>query len=975
MVPFRSRLKSQVSHLTSIAWVAVALLIRPSAVNAQYLTRPQIPWRTISTARFDIHFPAEMEVWTRRVAQQMESVADAVNDVVGNTPASRITVIVEDPSNVANGFALPFLESPVIFLWPTPPSPSPTFGSHRGWGEVLAIHEYGHIAHLTFPSRNPRERLLWKFLPVQISPVTRKSPAWVIEGYATVIEGQLTGSGRPYSSGRAAVLRQWALEGRFPTYAQLNGSGAFLGGNMRYLVGSAYLEWLQQRKGDSSLVHLWRRMSARVNRSFDDAFAGVFGAGPAEMYGAFTVDVMERALQVRDRLRDAAVVEGELVQRLSGATGDPAISPDGTRLAMVVRSLAGPSRLIVISTRPDPDSALRRARQRVLQLDSLDVAPFDSFPRPRRALATLRPFHGRSHEQPRWMPDGMHVLVSRDEPAPNGATRPDLFLWNTRTGGMRRVTHGAAIRQADPSPDGRSAAAVRCVAGTCGVVLVDIRTGTLRDLVAGTPDLVWHRPRYSPDGTGIVASYQTGGQWNVALIDAGTGTVTRVPADPGVSRHSPAFAQGGRALVVVSDRGGIPNLELVRLDSATNVAMTRVTGAVAAPDVNRADNSIWYLTLRSGGYDLRRLTMPDEPLAHPVVTIHGSAAPVAPPRTVAAGFDAGANAPVQVRNYGLGPRRWRLLPGGAGGPDGHTGTLMLANIDPIGRLSVVTQGAYSSAGSWQGGSIVAGLRRFRVALDGAAWYIEHEPSRANDHLAPVASDVHFGGAGVQARLSGEGSNSAYLLRATASAGQVVNDFMPNASRAAVAVESRARVSASAGGVSLSALAGLMVDVGATKGTSWQRSIASAALAVGTTRYGIRGEWLRGTVSKPGPGRIGRENEQFVLGGTANPLADPIFLASRIALPAVPAGFISGSDVQVYRASLLGMLWEPYFVWANDGDGFERLKRIGGIESTFGLTSLGFARVPGIRARAGASYSVDEPFANRPRAYISLTFTP
>ena len=956
-------------------WVAVALLLVPVLSQAQYLTRPQIPWRTISTARFDIHFPAEMEEWTRRVAQQMESVADAVNDIVGNAPASRITVIVEDPSNVANGFALPFLEGPIIFLWPTPPSPSPTFGSHRGWGEVLAIHEYGHIAHLTFPSRNPRERLLWKFLPVQISPVTRKSPAWVIEGYATVIEGQLTGSGRPFSSGRAAVLRQWALEGRFPTYAQLNGSGAFLGGNMRYLVGSAYLEWLQQRKGDSSLVHLWRRMSARIDRSFDEAFAGVFGAGPAEMYGAFTVDVMERALQVRTRLRDAGVVEGELVQRLTGATGDPAISPDGSRLAMVVRSLSGPSRLVVISTRPDPDSALRRARQRMLQLDSLDVVPFDSFPRPRRALATLRPFQGRSHEQPRWMPDGVHLLVSRDEPAPNGATRPDLFLWNSRSGGLRRVTRGAAIRQADPSPDGRTAAAVRCFAGTCSVVLVDLATGARRDLVAGTPDLVWHRPRYSPDGTRIAASYQTGGQWNVALIDAGTGAVTRLPADPVVSRFSPAFSRDGRALVVVSDRGGIPNLELVRIDSMLHVTLTRVTGAVVAPDISRADNSVWYHTLRSGGYDLRRLTMPDQVGENAVVSVHGSAAPVAPPSTVTAGFAAGANTAVQVRNYELGPRRWRLLPGGADGPDGHTTTLMLANIDPIGRLSVVTQGAYSSRGSWQGGSIVAGYRRFRVALDGAAWYLEHEPSRARDHFAPAASDVQFSGAGVQARLNGEGSNAAWLLRASASAGQVENENLPNVSRTALASEARARVSASAGQFSLSALSGLMVDLGRTNGSSWQRSLANAAFAVSTPRYGIRGEWLRGAVSKPIPGETGREIEQFVLGGTANPLLDPIFLASRIALPAVPAGFISGSDVQVFKASLLGNLWEPYFVWANDGDGFEHLKRIGGIERTFGISSLGFARLPGIRARGGASYSFDAPFANRPRAYLSLTFVP
>jgi hypothetical protein len=368
---------SHIPHPTSVLGLLLALIFAPVTVDAQYLTRPQIPWRTIATGRFDIHFPVEMEQWTRLVAGQMESVADAVHAVVGNSPESRVTVIVEDPSNVANGFALPFLEGPIIFLWPTPPSPSPTFGTHRGWGEVLAVHEYGHIAHLTFPSRNPRERLFWKFMPVRISPVARKSPAWVIEGYATLIEGQLTGSGRPSSSGRAAVLRQWALEGRFPTYAQLNGTGAFLGGNMRYLAGSAFLEWLQLRKGDSSLVHLWRRMSARVDRSFDAAFAGVFGAGPSDLYGAFTIDVIERSLQVRDRLRAAGLAEGELVQRLTAGTGEPAVSPDGSRIALVLRSLTGPGRDLHASgagfrraASPRTGAATRLTRRRSLRFVS-----------------------------------------------------------------------------------------------------------------------------------------------------------------------------------------------------------------------------------------------------------------------------------------------------------------------------------------------------------------------------------------------------------------------------------------------------------------------------------------------------------------------------------------------------------------------------------------------------------------------------
>ena len=967
----RDLVRSHVPHPISTVCVGLALLFAPGQVHSQYLTRPQIPWRTISTARFDIHVPAEMEEWTTVVARQMESVADAVHSVVGNAPSSRITVIVEDPSSVANGFALPFLEGPVIFLWPTPPSPSPTFGTHRGWGEVLAIHEYGHIAHLTFPTRNPRERLLWKFLPVRISPVARKSPPWVIEGYATLIEGQLTGSGRPSSSGRAAVLRQWALEGRFPTYGQLNGTGAFLGGNMRYLVGSAFLEWLQRRKGDSSLVHLWRRMSARQDRSFEEAFAGVFGAGPADMYGAFSVDVTDRALQVRSRLRDAGLIEGELVQRLSGGTGEPAISPDGQRVAFVARSLSGPSRLVVVSTRPDPDSALRRARQRLIQLDSLDVLPFDSFPRPRRALATLRPFHGRSHEQPRWMPDGVHILVSRDEPAPNGITRPDLFLWNTKTRSLRRVTSGAAIRQADPAPDGRSAAAVRCHAGTCSVVIVDLESGVWRPLAVGSPRLVWHRPRFSPDGGRVAASYQVNGQWNVALIDVGSGTVTRLPFGEGVSRHSPAFTPDGQSLVMVSDRGGIPNLERVAIDGANPQLLTRVTSAVAAPEVSRADSSLWFLALRSGGYDLRRLTMPDEDRAAPVVAIQGVLSPAAPPSSVTAPFQAVPSATATVSDYGLGPRRWRILPGGAVGPDGETATLVLANIDPIGRLGLLAQGTYGSRGSWRGASVVAGYRRFRIALETSAWYLEHKPSQSREALGPATSDVGLTGAGLQARLNGEGSNTAFLVRAAVSAGRVTNGFIDGDRRLAIASEARGRISASAGPINVSALGGLLLDAGRTGDASWQRAIGSGALAMGTANYSIRAEWMRGTIS----GESISGAEHFVVGGTTNPLIDPIFLAGRVALPSVPAGFLTGRDFQMLRATLGGLLWEPYFVWLNDADGFEQLKRIGGIERSFGISSLGFVRLPGIRARAGASYSFDEPFADRARFYASLTFTP
>jgi hypothetical protein len=948
-------------------------MLTASTATAQYLTRPHVAWRSLVTEHFDIHFPAEMQVWTESVAERLESVAEAVNRVVGNQPASRVTVIVEDPTNVSNGFALPFLGGPVIFLFPTPPSPSPTFGDHRGWGEILAVHEYAHIAHLTFPSRNPRNRFLWRLLPVQPGPLLRTAPAWVVEGYATLIEGELTGSGRPSSVGRAAVMRQWALEGRFPTYGQLNVAGPYLGGNMRYLIGSAYLDWLRERKGDSSLVHLWRRMSARQLRSFDDAFIGVFGAPAADLYGTFAVDVMEKALQARDLLREAGLVEGGLVQRLVGPTGDPAVSPDGQRIAIAVRRLNGPSRLVVWRTTPPDDSALVQARQRLLERDPLDVAPFDSFPRPRRALATLHPANGRSHEHPRWLPDGEGVLVSRDEPTGDGGLRPDLFIWTPGRGTLRRVTRGASIRQADPAPDGERAAGVRCHAGICSVVVVELGSGAWRELVAGSPDTVWHRPRWSPDGRRIAASFQARGAWRLAVIDAASGAVRALDGD-GASRYAPAWTATGRELVVLSERGGVANLALVPVDGGPGRMLTRVIGSAGAPDVNRVDGSVYFLSLRSGGLDLRRLDASTPGAATPATALGNALAPLAPPAPrPGAVFATRPVAP--SRAYGFGPRRWRVLPGVAAGPHGSSATLMVANVDPISRLSVVAQGTIGQPGTWRGGSLAAAWRGLPVALEASGWVADHAPtSREGDFPAPAVADLRYRGLGLGARIAHEGGMAGYALRAGATLGRIDADEIDDAMRRMVSGEARGRLTLGFGRSTVNLVGGVHAGGGATAGESFTRVVGTGTITIGTGRRFLRGDWRLGTSSRAAPGEPGRRAEAFVVGGEAAGV-DPLFLPQRIPVPAVPSGFVTGRRIATYRASIGGGAWEPYFLWLAAGESLGDVKRIAGLEQEFTFRSIGFVTLPAVHVRFGAGYSFDDPFRHRPRAYLSVRYTP
>src|SRR5690242_8942095 len=468
-----------------VCGAAVLLVCFARPVAAQMFERPWLSWQTVHAGQFDVHYPRRLASWAEFVAARLPAVDTAVTRLAGYAPRQRVQIVVEDPFDISNGFAFPILDEPVIVFWASPPDPRESIGQFRTWGEMLAVHEFGHVAHLTRPSRNPFTRTLWRVAPLALGPIAIRSPRWVIEGYATYIEGVVTGTGRPHGIWRPATLRQWAIEGRLPNYAQLSSWSDFEGGDFAYLAGSAFLEWLARRYGDSSLVDIWRRLTARTNRTFDEAFAGVYGDSPALVYDRFRAEVTADAVQIDSALAHVGLVEGELVQHLARATGDPAISRDGRHVAIVLRSATRPSRVVVWSTTPESDSSERRSRERLLQRDPQDVAARRIYPLPKRAIATLSASDGRAYEDPRWFPDGQRVLLWRSTRQPDGSLRPELYVWDYARHDLRRLTRGGAVRNADPSPDGSRIVALRCGGGHCDVVVIDVASRRIRTIATG----------------------------------------------------------------------------------------------------------------------------------------------------------------------------------------------------------------------------------------------------------------------------------------------------------------------------------------------------------------------------------------------------------------------------------------------------------------------------------------------------------
>ena len=301
--------------------------------------RPWLDWHTVETEHFVLHYPSAYREWTL-VARAAHRVGAERGRRRRRLRARRVACTSSStiPINDANGYAFTTLDAPTIVLWPVSPDPRSEIGDYAVWQDLLATHEFAHVAHLTRPSRNRWQRLLRRLSPVPLGPIATKAPRWVMEGYATYVEGRVSGTGRPNHAWRAAILRQFALEGRLPSYGQLSSTGGWKGGEFAYLAGSAFLEWLARREGDSSVVALWRRMTAKTDRSFE---CGVRRTSTAarrpSCTGGSSSSSPPTPSRSRAQLRRQQLTEGALVQRLVRSTGDPAIAPDGRFVALTIR--------------------------------------------------------------------------------------------------------------------------------------------------------------------------------------------------------------------------------------------------------------------------------------------------------------------------------------------------------------------------------------------------------------------------------------------------------------------------------------------------------------------------------------------------------------------------------------------------------------------------------------------------------------
>lgn len=439
---------------------------------------PDAPWRTLATAHYRIHYPARgsFEPFAQDVAGRIEAIHAEIAKLVGYEHPGPVDVVIRDPRLEANGSAFAFLPRPSVELWRTPPEEDSELAHSRGWTELLVAHELTHIQHLSRPQEGPD--FIERLFPSYFGPLAMKAPRWVSEGYATLIEGRATGSGRPHSPQRAAVLREWAREGRLPAYGQLSSFGGYRGGSMAYLVGSAYLEWLERREPGTPdlLQRFWTQLASGKHRDFEASFRAAFGISAEEGYRRFSAELAHDALEAEQRLKARGLREGVLWARFNGEVGDLAVSPDGTKLLARVLDPKHPGLYVWDLTK-----------------QAQPAEPSEDHPveAQRRADWVLPRIDGALPWKPRWSAAGTVAFELR-LPGRDGALEPRGYHW----------IPGGDFRPAAIEAAPARAPAIRCAAveGIWNLLRKD--SDESEEQLTRTTSAMWD-PAPTPDGKAL----------------------------------------------------------------------------------------------------------------------------------------------------------------------------------------------------------------------------------------------------------------------------------------------------------------------------------------------------------------------------------------------------------------------------------------------------------------------------------------
>lgn len=574
--------------------VALAVLSAPGVAWAAGPYDPDVPYRTLETPNFRVMYPEKYGPLALRTALIAEDARPSMVRRYGWDPPDKISIILDDQTDYANGSATIF-PNKVITLYVTAPTRISGLEEYDDWLVTVLIHEMSHIFHIDMAYGLPWVGRLFFGKYVSMNAYT---PSWVTEGLAVYEETVSTATGRGRSTYVDMVLRAAALEDVFPPIDQgYRGYPNWPFTNVSYFFGGRFQLWLAERYGEDALLDYHRTYASDPIPFFTYLPAKiVFDRSIESLWREFEADAKAEAERELSMIQSStlAVTVAERLTTHGGEAVGPRVTPDGRHVIYSASSPIDGARVWRIGLDGKGDEPLIN--------DTLSQAI--SFTPDGRAF-----YYQQGEINQRFY---FHNSLFRYD-----LEKDEIGLVDLAPGvdpEFRAASGSLRARDPDISADGKRLVYVWTDHGANALVVADLDdTGLLitpHVLVPATPDVQLAGPRFSPDGQHIAVGRMRGGRRDIVLYDQ-AGTLTEVTRDR-AQDTDPTWSPDGRYLVWSSDRSGVYNLYAYDLRSGEVRQLSNFVTGGFQPSIAPDGRTMVFRGYTASGFDVFKMPFSPE---------------------------------------------------------------------------------------------------------------------------------------------------------------------------------------------------------------------------------------------------------------------------------------------------------------------------------------------------------------------------
>lgn len=597
--------------------IVVALSAKPPE-KAHAAFDPALRFWTIETPHFRVHYVTGLEEVAQHVANTSESIYGHMTEAMGYAPTKDKTeILLLDTAEQANGSASALPYNAIRLLVTSPEDFSP-LGDVDDWYLELVTHEYTHILHTDHIRGIPA--IINAVLGKSLAP-NQVQPRWILEGYGVYFESARTSAGRLRNSQWDMFMRTDVLENNVATLDQVsNVVRRWPQGNLFYLYGSYFIDWIAETYGEAALRQVSRDYGGQlIPWGVQRTIRRVTGSTYDQLYPAWIESMKRRYGAQVERARNApgGLREGVRLTHHGQIARYPRWIPNNAwpehkgGLLYFRDDQHYRTGLFALDVRRDRDGNVVGADERNADLVARTlIETFSSFTPDGGLVFSASEYYRNVFP---------YNVLDRMEP---GRKSP----FGTPDGGRRRLTI-PSMRATDPSvsPDGRRVVFTQNHAGTRSIHLANLEPDegpersltNLQPLVSTAFLEQAFTPRWSPDGTHVVYSvWKRGGYRDIRYVDVRDGTYVDIMHDRAVD-GAPSFSPDGKWIYFHSDRTGIMNIYAYEIATAKLKQVTNVMTGAYSPEVSPDGKSMAYIGYNKSGFDLYAMSIREDPNSYP----------------------------------------------------------------------------------------------------------------------------------------------------------------------------------------------------------------------------------------------------------------------------------------------------------------------------------------------------------------------